>query len=306
MAAGLVAGAIGELFYGGMADVSIIGRSMAWALLGALLAFGMAFFIPNLQGKRALVGGAVGGVLGAIAFLFIATTFGDLAGRLIGAAILGFCIGVMIVITEVLFRKAWLEISYGPKEIRTVNLGKEIVTVGSNPELCIVYIPETPSVALKFQLDRGNIFCEDVRTGNKRSIQPGEQINVGRAQLTVCGAETTTSTLPDSPITTPLVSSRKSSFSLNINGRVITLNHNTQLSERDISSLTSQSNNGIVAKVNPNPKNLDILGLQSLSTQTWVAIKANGESKNIEPSRTVKLETGTKIKFGSVIGQINS
>lgn len=306
LAAGLVAGAIGELFYGGMADVSIIGRSMAWALLGALLAFGMAFFIPNLQGKRALVGGAVGGVLGAIAFLFIATTFGDLAGRLIGAAILGFCIGVMIVITEVLFRKAWLEISYGPKEIRTVNLGKEIVTVGSNPELCIVYIPETPSVALKFQLDRGNIFCEDVPTGNKRSIQPGEQINVGRAKLTVCGAETTTSTLPDSPITTPLVSSRKSSFSLNINGRVITLNHNTQLSERDISSLTSQSNNGIVAKVNPNPKNLDILGLQNLSTQTWVAIKANGESKNIEPSRTVKLETGTQIKFGSVIGQINS
>ena len=61
-----------------------------------------------------------------------------------------------------------------------------------------------------------------------------------------------------------------------------------------------------MAKVNPNPKNLDILGLQNLSTQTWVAIKANGESKNIEPSRTVKLETGTKIKLGSVIGQINS
>jgi len=302
LAAGLVAGAIGELFYGGMADVSIIGRS--WALLGALLAFGMAFFIPNLQGKRALVGGAVGGVLGAIAFLFIAGAFGDLAGRLIGAAILGFCIGVMIVITEVLFRKAWLEISYGPKEIRTVNLGKEIVTVGSNPELCIVYIPETPSVAFKFQFDRGNIFCENVPTGNKRSVQPGEQISVGRAKLTVCGSEATTSTLSASP-TIPLVATR-SSFSLNINGRVITLNHNTQLNERDISGLTSQSNNGIVTKVNPNPKDPDILGLQNLSNQTWVAIMANGESKNIEPSRTVKLAAGTQIKFGSVTGQINA
>ncbi|NES68973.1 MAG: hypothetical protein F6K24_28960 [Okeania sp. SIO2D1] len=50
LAAGLVAGGMGELFYGGMADVSIIGRSIAWGILGALLAFGMAFFIPNLQG----------------------------------------------------------------------------------------------------------------------------------------------------------------------------------------------------------------------------------------------------------------
>ncbi|NEQ41600.1 MAG: VWA domain-containing protein [Okeania sp. SIO3I5] len=307
LAAGLVAGGIGEFFYGGMADISLLsitGRSIAWGILGALLAFGMAFFIPNLQGKRALVGGAVGGVLGAIAFLFIATTFGDLAGRLIGAAILGFCIGIMIVITEVLFRKAWLEISYGPKEIKTVNLGKEIVTVGSNPELCIVYVPETPSVALKFQLAQGNIFCENVETGNKQSVQPGYQIDVGRAKVTVCGAQATTSTLPSSTTMPPL--SSRSSFSLNINGRVINLNHNTQLKERDISGLTSQSNNGIVAKVNLNPKDPNILGLQNLSNQTWVAIMANGESKNIEPTRTLKLAVGTQIKFGSVKGQINS
>ncbi|GGA15368.1 vWA domain-containing protein [Okeania sp. KiyG1] len=303
LTAGLVAGGMGELFYGGMADVAIIGRSIAWGLLGALLAFGMAFFIPNLQGKRALVGGAVGGVLGAIAFLSIAGAFGDLAGRLIGAAILGFCIGIMIVITEVLFRKAWLEISYGPKEIKTVNLGKETVTVGSNPELCIVYIPDTPSVALKFQFDQGNIFCEDVEAGSKRSVRPGYQIDVGRAKVTVCGSEATTSTLSDSPIKMPPLSSR-SSFSLNINGRVITLNHNTQLNERDISGLTSQSNNGIVAKVNPNPKDPNILGLQNLSNQTWVAIMANGESKNIEPTRTLKLAAGTQINFGSVRGQI--
>ncbi|NET43465.1 vWA domain-containing protein [Okeania sp. SIO2B3] len=303
LAAGLVAGGIGELFYGGMADVAIIGRSMAWALLGALLAFGMAFFIPNLQGKRALVGGAVGGVLGAIAFLSIAAAFGDQVGRLIGAAILGFCIGIMIVITEVLFRKAWLEISYGPKEIKTVNLGKETVTVGSNPELCIVYVPETPSVAFKFQFDGGNIFCEDVEAGSKRSVRPGEQINVGRAKVTVCGSEATTSTLSDSPITMPSLSSR-SSFSLKINGRVITLNHNTQLKETDISGLTSKSNNGIVAKVNPNPKDPSVLGLQNLSHQTWVATMVNGESKNIEPTRTLKLVAGTQINFGSVRGQI--
>ena len=103
----------------------------------------------------------------------------------------------------------------------------------------------------------------------------------------------------------PPVSSRNS-FSLNINGQVITFNHNTQLNERDISGLTSQSNNGIVAKVNPNPKDPNILGLQNLSNQTWVAIMANGESKNIEPSRTLKLVAGTQIKFGSVKGQINS
>lgn len=140
---------------------------MVWVLLGVLLVFGMVFFIFNLQGKWVLVGGVVGGVLGVIVFLFIVIIFGDLVGRLIGVVILGFCIGVMIVIIEVLFWKVWLEISYGLKEIWIVNLGKEIVIVGSNFEFCIVYIFEVFFVVLKFQFDRGNIFCEDVLIGNK-------------------------------------------------------------------------------------------------------------------------------------------
>ena len=41
---------------------------------------------------------------------------GDVAGRLSGAAILGFCIGMMIALVEVALRQVWLRIGYGKGE----------------------------------------------------------------------------------------------------------------------------------------------------------------------------------------------
>lgn len=93
-------------------------------------------------------------------------------------------------------------------------------------------------------------------------------------------------------------------FSLQIQQMIIPLTLRSQLQVREIPGLRAQKNNGIVAKVNANPNDPTILGLQNCSQQIWKAILINGEQKQIEPGRSIKLEAGTKINFGSVEGQI--
>ncbi len=81
------------------------GRVLAWVVLGALLGRGRAFFVPNLPPDRALLGGAIGGALGAVGFLGAASAFADVAGRLLGAALLGFLMGLMIALVEYLWSR---------------------------------------------------------------------------------------------------------------------------------------------------------------------------------------------------------
>src|SRR5439155_5797706 len=95
-----------------------IGFLAGWILLGGLLGRGVGFFIPNLHAARAAVAGVGGGFLGALAFLVL-SRLGDVPGRFVGGAILGFAIGLMVALVEVVFRKAWLEIVYGPREVGT-------------------------------------------------------------------------------------------------------------------------------------------------------------------------------------------
>ena len=99
--AGCVAGGAGQLLFSLVSSGSSSGfmldfsRIIAWAILGAVMARIMVWFIPNLSIRWALRGGAFGGCFGAIGFMFftdlLKTTgsVGDVGGRLVGAFILG-------------------------------------------------------------------------------------------------------------------------------------------------------------------------------------------------------------------------
>jgi hypothetical protein len=78
----------------------------------------------------------------------------------------------------------------------------------------------------------------------------------------------------------------------------------TQLQAREIPGLAAQKPNGIVAEVNANPQDPSILGLHNCSQQVWLMTFPNGQQKQIDPDRSVKLATSTKINFGSVQGEI--
>jgi Ca-activated chloride channel family protein len=157
-----------------------------WGVLGALVGRGMAIFVPNLAPKRARTGGAIGGAIGAVAWLQVSGAVNDVTGRLLGAAILGSVLGLLIVIIEKVFREAWLEISSGPKDIITVNLGEKSVAIGSDSKSCTVVASGAPAVALRYRKVGGQIECEDVVRQHTTTVRAGDERNVGRIKVKVC------------------------------------------------------------------------------------------------------------------------
>lgn len=116
--------------------LELIGRIIGWAILGILVGGGTRFFVPNLQLTKALFGGSVGGVVGAIGFLVTAGVFGDIPGRLSGAAILGFCIGWMIAFAEQeqLSQEPYLLVHWTDTEKTEYLLGTKPFLIGSSRE----------------------------------------------------------------------------------------------------------------------------------------------------------------------------
>jgi hypothetical protein len=186
---GLLAGVFAQSFFalaGG--DAAAGGRVLAWALWGGALGWGLSAFVPNLRADRAAPAGAIGGVLGALGFLLAANVFGDVAGRLAGAAILGFCIGAMIVLAEVAFRRAWLRVSYGPGDAYDVNLGVRPLGVGSDPALARVLARETAPVAALYSLTEiGRVVVEEPESKNRFDVPIGDERKFGNVTITVCG-----------------------------------------------------------------------------------------------------------------------
>jgi hypothetical protein len=95
-------------------------------------------------------------------------------------------------------------------------------------------------------------------------------------------------------------------FLLSIQGQNIPLNYNTQLTQYDIQVLQSQGYDSIVAKVDPHPKNPNILGLKNCSTQMWTATLPTGEIRQIQTGQTIKLDENTQIDFGLINGIVRS
>jgi len=190
--AGLVAGAIGQTLFALVARSSVppqIGFLAGWLLLGGLLGRGVCFFIPNLNAGRSTLGGVVGGLLGAIAFILV-SKLGDIPGRFIGAVILGCCIGLMVALVELAFRKAWLEVRYGPREMITVNLGPEPVKIGSDSRECTIWARGAAPVAYRIWIREGKVVCENVATRHTEELGAGSRREAGAVELIVRTGQT--------------------------------------------------------------------------------------------------------------------
>jgi len=163
--AGGLAGAIGQLVFLPIATLpigEILGRVTGWGILGTCLGGSMSFFMPNLNLKRALLGGLLGGVIGAVGFVVFAGILGDIAGRLIGGAILGFFIGIMIALLEVLSQQPQLVVYWSTSEQTKIAIGKTPIVIGSSSE-AHVHLSRGkgfPPVVAKIKQDEGRIVME--------------------------------------------------------------------------------------------------------------------------------------------------
>jgi len=182
---GIVAGGCGQVLYGMFSYWGLLyaDRLIAWALLGLISAYGLSLFIPNLNKDWAWKSGALGGLLGAICFIYLTQTLGDIGGRLTGAFILGFFIGLMVGVVETICRDAFLKISYSGKESTTLNLGREKVTLGSG-QSDMVYVSDAAENAMSFQLDNGKLLC--YKNGQLQNIDIGNKLTLGNVTVEVC------------------------------------------------------------------------------------------------------------------------
>jgi Mg-chelatase subunit ChlD len=199
LVAGLIGGAAGQLLY--QVTGGPLFQLAGWTILGALAGLGLAFFVPNLRPDKGLLGGALGGAAGGLGYLAVGLVLGDAAGRVLGAVILGACIGLMVALAEVMFRSAWLEVQYGPREKGLVNLGPEPVSIGGSARDCTVFAREAAPVALRYWFKNGKVLCEDVPTGAVSEAAVGQPRPVGAVTVTVrtAAAAAPTATAPVAP-----------------------------------------------------------------------------------------------------------
>ena len=90
---------------------------------------------------------------------------------------------------------------------------------------------------------------------------------------------------------------------LGTNG-IVVLNHDTKLFLHHLDGEQSYDFTRIAAEVSLNPKDPKIWGLKNMTKQKWVATSVDGTMSDIEPGRTTRLKTGTKINFRTIEGTI--
>ena len=200
LSAGMIAGGVSQFLFFSLPEITIlqtVSRIIAWVILGTLLGGGTHFFVPNLKLKNALLGGTLGGAMGAIAFLITAIALGDVSGRLSGAVILGFCIGLMIAWIEQkqLSQEPYLLVRWTPTEKTTYLLGATPIIIGSSVD---AQIPLNASegftpITAKFYKQGENILMEfhpeyAERKNMKKplqQLQPGDTRKLGNITLEI-------------------------------------------------------------------------------------------------------------------------
>lgn len=289
LGAGAIAGIVGQSFFQFTTvspSIVIVSRVLAWTLLGGLLGAGLAFAVPNLQWLRALLGGCLGGFVGALGFAACSLVVSPMLGRFLGAALLGFCIGLMIALAEVAFRRYWLEITYGAREVRTVTLGFAPISVGSDA-LASVFIAGAPPIALRYRVEQDQVLAEDTVARATTSAAPGECRQIAGVRVAVCSA----------------ASARAVGMTLQLSsGKTLTLTEGMPLTPDDLPGLDPQAADGIVALISRRPSDPSVLLLRNRSKQTWTVADAAGMKRPIEPGLGTELTAECRIDFGVVHG----
>jgi Ca-activated chloride channel family protein len=163
-----------------------VGQIIGWTILGTLLAFGMTFFIPNMSKSKSLLFGAIGGLLGSFIFLGAGYFVSEIPGRLSGAIILGLFIGLLVSIVEIVFRNMWLQVNRSLRDITTINLGTQLITIGGS-ETDSVRIDGVAENYASFQIVGDKV---EYKISNEiKMLKPGDKENIGGIELVVCSAE---------------------------------------------------------------------------------------------------------------------
>ncbi len=121
--------------------ILVMGRSLAWALAGMAMGLGQGI---ALRSGRLLLYGLFGGVIGGLFGGLLFDPFYLLLGahgqpsahmsRLLGIAVMGAAVGILIGVVELIARDAWLRMTQGPLAGKEFLLFKDVMNVGASPK----------------------------------------------------------------------------------------------------------------------------------------------------------------------------
>ncbi len=180
----------------------VVGRSAAWAGVGAATGVGMNLVrATKAQLRNSVVGGAIGGALGGLFFDPIirwssATVFdGGSTSRLVGLLAVGLSIGLFVALVERMGRDAWLRVRTGPLAGKSFILYKTPTIIGNAPASDVYLYKDAeidPShaqihrVGTTYEIeDMGSRMGTDVggsKVRRKRLVS-GDQITIGATIL---------------------------------------------------------------------------------------------------------------------------
>jgi Ca-activated chloride channel family protein len=309
--AGLLAGGAGQMLFRLLPShpqAEPLLHAGSWAMLGALVGLGMALLMPNLSLPKGLLSGALGGLLASLSWRALTAALPggavDLAGRLLSAAILGLCLGLVVVVVEILSRRFWLEIADGRGPVLRVNLGSQPVFIGGDPHRCTVAVPQAPPRALRFLVRDGQVECLDVLKEQAFFVSPGYRRQLASSTVVVCGQGVAAP--PAAPAgqraAAPPVAAR---WWLRLeSGRALPLGLGTRLTAADLPGLDPLAGSD-TAEVVAHPARPGELGLTNRSRQVW-SVSLSGAEHRVEPGRTIQLLAGTHLRLGLLRGELRA
>jgi hypothetical protein len=184
----------------------LIGASLGlFDLLAALFA-NRAIRSPTRKVRNGLIGGALGGLVGGVLSVLLRagwdTLFADretellLSPSLAAFAALGLFVGLLIGLTQVILKEAWLRVERGFRAGRELILTSDEITIG-RAESCDVGLFGDPNVEklhariLRVGSDYvvsdagtpAGTYVNDERIGAPRPLAAGDVIRVGRCVL---------------------------------------------------------------------------------------------------------------------------
>jgi hypothetical protein len=183
--------------------LQIFRRGLAWLIAGTAMGLGQGL---ALRSKRlvlnGLIGGIVGGLAGGLLFDPISLVFSDQAAmrgaglsRAIGFLVIGGSVGLMIGITDLLTRSAWLRVTAGPLRGKEFNFYQTPIRLGSSPknEIYLFKDPKIDPVHANinklrdtYELADNNSHTGTVVNGQRitrKRLLDGDRIQIGDSEF---------------------------------------------------------------------------------------------------------------------------
>jgi len=200
---GLAAGAVGlplSEFFFQTVGAGYLGRTLGWALFGALIGLAQGIFGKS-QVWKGVLGGFIGGAIGGLLLEAVRSFLQDpLSGKAFGLVLLGASVGAFISLVEVALGRAWLEVTSGKLKGTEFILDKFMrakgpaILIGSSALKSEIVLPD-PDIAPQHAMLTGDgtqFTVKDMSLSgtfiNNRRIQQtrlgnGQRIRMGNTEL---------------------------------------------------------------------------------------------------------------------------